>query len=143
MLFGNLLVTTLGFEDSNWKYFVYIFPPSLGQGIVYPAMLFTSLATFDHADHAVTASTVYLIRSLGTVWGVAVTSAIVQTTLSMRLPEALGDIPDKERVRLPSTIINACILADSLLDCGGRPPFSRGSKGPCSRCPAHRPARVL
>ncbi|KAB5575419.1 major facilitator superfamily domain-containing protein [Coniochaeta sp. 2T2.1] len=98
MVLGNLLVTSLNFEDSKWKYFVYIFPPSLGQGIIYPAMLFTSLATFDHADHAVSASTVYLIRSLGTVWGVAVTSAIVQTTLSVCLPDALGDVPDKERI---------------------------------------------
>lgn len=51
------------------------------------------------ADHAVTASTVYLIRSLGTVWGVSVTSAIVQTTLSVRLPDALREISDKWRVR--------------------------------------------
>lgn len=49
-------------------------------------------------DHAVSASTVYLVRSLGSVWGVAITSAIVQTTLSIRLPEALGDIKDKSRV---------------------------------------------
>jgi hypothetical protein len=123
MLFGNLLVTTLGFEDSDWKYFVYIFPPSLGQGVIYPAMLFTSLATFDHADHAVTASTVYLIRSLGTVWGVAVTSAIVQTTLSLRLPEALGDIPDKERVRPTTADKTTWLLADAHLDRGGRPPL--------------------
>lgn len=51
------------------------------------------------ADHAVSASTVYLIRSLGTVYGVAITSAIVQTTLSVRLPDALGEIADKPRVR--------------------------------------------
>lgn len=99
MVFGNALVTSLGFEDSAWKYYVYIFPANLGQGIVYPGILFTSLATFDHADHAVSASTVYLIRSLGTVYGVAVTSAILQTTLSIRLPDALGEIPDKWRVR--------------------------------------------
>ncbi|KAI8272434.1 putative transporter [Colletotrichum sp. SAR 10_98] len=86
------------FEDSNWKYLVYIFPANLGQGIIYPAILFTTLASFDHADHAVSASTVYLVRSLGTVWGVAITSAIVQTTLSVRLPDALGDIPDKWRL---------------------------------------------
>lgn len=48
------------------------------------------------SDHAVSASTVYLIRSLGTVWGVSVTSAILQTTLSTRLPDVLGDIPDKQ-----------------------------------------------
>ncbi|KAK1486403.1 major facilitator superfamily transporter [Colletotrichum cuscutae] len=98
MLFGNSLVTALQFQDSQWKYLVYIFPANLGQGIIYPAILFTTLASFDHADHAVSASTVYLVRSLGTVWGVAITSAIVQTTLSLRLPEVLGDIPDKSRL---------------------------------------------
>ncbi|KAK0652719.1 major facilitator superfamily domain-containing protein [Cercophora newfieldiana] len=98
MVVGNLLVTSLGFIDSRWKYFVYIFPANLGQGIVYPGILFTSLATFEHADHAVCASTVYLVRSLGTVYGVAVTSAIVQTTLSVRLPGVLGDIPDKQAI---------------------------------------------
>ncbi|SPO05492.1 related to multidrug resistance protein fnx1 [Cephalotrichum gorgonifer] len=98
MFLGNALVTSLAFEDSHWKYFIYIFPANLGQGIVYPAILFTTLASFDHADHAVSASTVYLIRSLGSVWGVAITSAIVQTTLSIRLPDALGDIEDKSRI---------------------------------------------
>ncbi|KAI1630574.1 major facilitator superfamily domain-containing protein [Biscogniauxia mediterranea] len=95
MAIGNALVTSLKFRDANWKYYVYIFPANLGQGIVYPGILFTSLATFEHADHAVSASTVYLIRSLGTVWGVSITSAIVQTTLSIRLPDALSDVPDK------------------------------------------------
>ncbi|KAF5670631.1 major facilitator family transporter fnx1 [Fusarium heterosporum] len=98
MVIGNGLVTLLQFQDSKWKYFVYVFPANLGQGIIYPGILFTSLASFDHADHAVTASTVYLIRSLGTVWGVSVTSAIVQTTLSVRLPDALSDVSDKWRV---------------------------------------------
>ncbi|KAI2780497.1 MFS general substrate transporter [Daldinia loculata] len=98
MAVGNGLVTSLSFVDSNWKYYIYIFPANLGQGIVYPGILFTSLATFEHADHAVSASTVYLIRSLGTVWGVSITSAIVQTTLSIRLPEVLNDVPDKWRI---------------------------------------------
>ncbi|KAI1656448.1 MFS general substrate transporter [Daldinia decipiens] len=98
MAIGNGLVTSLSFVDSNWKYYIYIFPANLGQGIIYPGILFTSLATFEHADHAVSASTVYLIRSLGTVWGVSITSAIVQTTLSIRLPAVLNDVPDKWRV---------------------------------------------
>ncbi|KAK8055951.1 major facilitator superfamily transporter [Apiospora rasikravindrae] len=95
MALGNGLVASLRFEDSYWKYFVYIFPANLGQGVIFPAILFTSLATFEHSDHAVSASTVYLIRSLGTVWGVSITSAIIQTTLSVRLPEALSDVPNK------------------------------------------------
>ncbi|KAJ5640827.1 hypothetical protein N7528_000452 [Penicillium herquei] len=95
MFIGNLLVTFLGFDDSDWKYFAYIIPANLGQGIVYPGILFTFLSAFDHDDHAVSASTVYLIRSLGTVWGVAITSAIIQNTLSSGLPEALSGVPDK------------------------------------------------
>jgi hypothetical protein len=116
MVLGNGVMASLAFKDAEWKYYVYIFPASLGQGIIYPAILFTSLASFEHAgrsteilciavctdtslDHAVSASTVYLIRSLGTVWGVSVTSAIVQSTLSSKLPAALGDIPNKSDVR--------------------------------------------
>ncbi|KAM7204661.1 major facilitator superfamily domain containing protein [Naviculisporaceae sp. PSN 640] len=98
MVFGNALVTALQFEDSSWKYMVFIFPANLGQGIVYPGLLFTGLATFQHSDHAVSASVTYLVRSIGSVIGVAMTSSIVQTTLSVRLPDALGDIPDKGSV---------------------------------------------
>jgi hypothetical protein len=49
MVIGNALVTTLGFHDAKWKYFVYVFPANLGQGMIYPAILFTFLAAFDHA----------------------------------------------------------------------------------------------
>lgn len=49
MAVGNALVAGLRFEDDLWKYYVYIFPANLGQGIVYPGILFTSLATFEHA----------------------------------------------------------------------------------------------
>jgi len=98
MTIGNGLVASLSFSDKTWKYMVFIFPANLGQGIVYPAMLFTTLATFDHSDHAVSASTVYLIRSLGTVWGVAGSAAIVQNTLSWRLPDVLAGEPNKEQI---------------------------------------------
>lgn len=114
MFLGNLLVMLLRFHDSRWKYFVFVFPANLGQGIVYPGILFSFLAAFDHAgaydpaeheghanlpDHAVSASTVYLIRSMGTVWGVAITSAIVQNTLHSGLAKALSGIPDKWKVK--------------------------------------------
>ena len=49
MTIGNGLVTSLSFYDSRWKYMVYIFPANLGQGIIYPATLFTTLASFDHS----------------------------------------------------------------------------------------------
>lgn len=48
MFVGNMLVTLLRFDDARWKYFVFIFPANLGQGMVYPAILFSFLAAFDH-----------------------------------------------------------------------------------------------
>lgn len=49
MALGNFLVMMLQFYDSTWKYFVYVIPANMGQGIVYPGILFTFLAAFDHA----------------------------------------------------------------------------------------------
>lgn len=141
MVLGNALVTSLAFEDSGWKYLVYIFPANLGQGIVYPGILFTSLATFDHADHAVTASTVYLVRSLGTVYGVAITSAVVQTTLSVRLPGALGEIPDKWRVT--SLLLCSCFSRSCSSErcCGPGPPLSQDQGPTLGMCPGPQQLR--
>lgn len=41
-------------------------------------------------------STVYLIRSMGTIYGVTITSAIVQNVLLARLPGVLGDAASEE-----------------------------------------------
>ncbi len=41
---------------------------------------------------------VYLFRSMGSVWGVAAASTIIQNILSSQLPLALSGIPDKLKV---------------------------------------------
>lgn len=105
MTIGQALVSSWAFSDASWKYVLYIFPSHLGTGIVYPATLFISIASHAHSDHAVSASTTYLVRSLGTVWGVSITSAIVQNTLSVRLPQVLSEVPDKWRVRPFSLVV--------------------------------------
>lgn len=48
MFAGNLLVTLLHFDDAEWKYYFFVFPANLGQGMVYPATLFSFIAAFDH-----------------------------------------------------------------------------------------------
>ncbi|KAH8120961.1 hypothetical protein FP744_10000918 [Trichoderma asperellum] len=98
MTVGQAMVSSWAFSDAPWKYVWYIFPSHLGTGMVYPAILFISIASHSHSDHAVSASTTYLVRSLGTVWGVSVTSTIVQNTLSVRLPQVLSEVPDKWRI---------------------------------------------
>lgn len=48
MAVGNGLIVSLKFNEPSWKYFLFIFPANLGQGIVYPSILFTVLAAFGH-----------------------------------------------------------------------------------------------
>jgi hypothetical protein len=125
MMLGNALVASLQYHDASWKYIAYLFPANLGQGIVYPSILFTNIAAFEQSrelrlhvsskegetanaspEQAVSTSTVYLFRSMGTVWGVAAASTIIQNTLSSQLPRALSGIPDKEKViTFPSPVI--------------------------------------
>jgi hypothetical protein len=118
MALGNFLIMSLQLNDASWKHFIYLIPANLGQGIVYPSILFTFIAAFEHSgksgcyvllvkalepfnkgiEQAVSTSTTYLIRSLGTVYGVALTSAIIQNFLAAKLPKALHGVPHKSRV---------------------------------------------
>lgn len=49
MMLGNGLVASLQYQDSSWKYIAYLFPANLGQGIVYPSILFTNIAAFEQS----------------------------------------------------------------------------------------------
>jgi len=98
MVLGNGLVASLKYQDSSWKYVAYLFPANIGQGIVYPSILFTNIAHFEQSQQAVSTSMVYLFRSMGTVWGVAAASTIIQNILSSRLPAALAEFPNSEKI---------------------------------------------
>ncbi|KAK5662271.1 hypothetical protein OQA88_8176 [Cercophora sp. LCS_1] len=90
MLLGNALACMLGSGVNRWLEFVYLVPANLGLGLTNPSVLFSFVSLFEHREQAVATSTVYLIRSMGTIYGVTVTSAIVQNVLISRLPETLG-----------------------------------------------------
>ncbi|KAK0643973.1 major facilitator superfamily domain-containing protein [Cercophora newfieldiana] len=98
MLLGNLLACTMGTTGNRWKEFVYLVPANLGLGLTNPSVLFSFVSLFEHREQAVATSTVYLIRSMGTIYGVTVTSAIVQNVLMARLPETLGPEATEELV---------------------------------------------
>ncbi|KAM7197557.1 Major facilitator superfamily domain containing protein [Rhypophila sp. PSN 637] len=91
MLLGNLLALSMGRSGSRWKEFFYLVPANLGLGITNPSCLFSFVSLFDHTDQAVASSTVYLLRSLGSIYGVTVTAAIVQNVLKTGLPAVLGE----------------------------------------------------
>ncbi|KAK0615559.1 major facilitator superfamily domain-containing protein [Bombardia bombarda] len=98
MLVGNLLAWNMGATGWRWKEFVYLVPANLGLGLTNPSVLFSFVSLFEHREQAVATSTVYLIRSMGTIYGVTVTAAIVQNVLRTRLRETLGDEATDELV---------------------------------------------
>jgi MFS family permease len=49
MVLGNGLMALLNYHDSNWKYVVYLFPANVGQGMVFPSILFTNIAAFEQS----------------------------------------------------------------------------------------------
>jgi len=50
MMLGNGLVASLQYQDATWKYIAFLFPANLGQGIVYPSILFTNIAAFEQSS---------------------------------------------------------------------------------------------
>lgn len=56
MTLGNGLMALLSQSSAKWKYIVYLFPANLGQGIVYPSILFTFLAANDHSGTSIKSS---------------------------------------------------------------------------------------
>ncbi|KAL2015464.1 hypothetical protein VTK56DRAFT_5389 [Thermocarpiscus australiensis] len=96
MLLGNLLAVSMGTTGDRGKESVYLLPANLGLGLTNPSVLFSFVSLFEHSEQAVATSTVYLIRSMGTIYGVTVTSTIVQNVLLARLPEVLGDAATDE-----------------------------------------------
>jgi hypothetical protein len=48
----------------------------------------------------------YLLYSMGTVWGAAFSSTIIQNNLTYALRRALSNVPEKDKVRLsPVSVI--------------------------------------
>lgn len=89
------------------------------------------------------ASTVYLIRSLGTVWGVSATSAIVQTTLTNRLPSALRGIPYENDVSIFPAMSCDIIDADHVPGDRPDPTFCSSDPLPCTRSTIESSPRLL
>ncbi|KAK4118337.1 MFS general substrate transporter [Parathielavia appendiculata] len=115
MLLGNLLALTMGTTGNRWREFVYLLPANFGLGLTNPSVLFSFVSLFEHSDQAVATSTLYLIRSLGTIYGVTVTSAIVQNVLLTRLSGTLGDAATEELIeKLRKSLFSLSELSPAL-----------------------------
>lgn len=101
MLLGGVLLSVMWDDIPTWLATLFLVPPSLGQGLSYPASMVGVLATSTQEDQAVMTSTLILWRQLGTVMGVALSSLVLQNALTAYL-NALVTGKHKEDVRVPS-----------------------------------------
>ncbi|KAK0658001.1 major facilitator superfamily-domain-containing protein [Cercophora newfieldiana] len=93
MVVGNLLacmMAVMGPHGSRKAELLYLIPANIGSGLTNPSVLFSFISLFEYREQAVATSTVYLIRSMGSIYGVTISSAIVQNILAAGLPGALG-----------------------------------------------------
>ncbi|CAK7229794.1 hypothetical protein SCUCBS95973_007348 [Sporothrix curviconia] len=90
---GGIINLALGMHDPSWMYAAYLTVGGFGQGMSYPASLFRFIGACDFGEHAVATYLVYLVRSVGSVCGVAAISTIVQTHLVKRLTDIFGGTP--------------------------------------------------
>ncbi|KAL1620116.1 hypothetical protein SLS54_006316 [Diplodia seriata] len=98
-LVGAICLTSMWDGIPTWLATIFVVPVSTGLGFSYPATSLAVLATSTQEDQAVMTSTLSLFRSLGAVFGVAISSLIVQNALSVDLERYVTG-PEKQEVIL-------------------------------------------
>ncbi|RKF53859.1 Vacuolar basic amino acid transporter 2 [Erysiphe neolycopersici] len=94
---GSIVLSFLQRTWQKWVYLVLLVPTSLGQGIMYPTTFIAILSVSPQSEQAVVTSTLILWRSLGTVFGVSISSLILQNMLRFFLDRnVIG--PDSKQV---------------------------------------------
>ncbi|RKF55129.1 putative transporter [Golovinomyces cichoracearum] len=85
LLIGCLTLSFLNRGWPNWIYQVLLVPNSVGQGLGYPTTFLSILTVSSQSEQAVVTSTLILWRSLGTVFGVSLSSLVLQNMLRIFL----------------------------------------------------------
>lgn len=102
LMVGTIMFCLMPADIPSWAYLAFLIPANLGSGFLMPSTLMSILATSSQEDQAVATSTLIMWRSLGGVFGVAMSSLIVQNGLLVFLERTVTG-PDKraviERVR--------------------------------------------
>lgn len=98
-LVGAICLTSMWDGIPTWLATIFVVPVSTGLGFSFPAASLAVLATSTQEDQAVVTSTLSLFRSLGAVFGVAISSLIVQNALSIDLERYVTG-PEKQEIIL-------------------------------------------
>lgn len=98
MTLGNFLFLFIERDSPNWLVGLFLIPANLGQGVTFPATLFTFIFAFPKGRQATATSTLYLFRSIGSVWGVAMSTGVIQFYFSKYLRSDLKGLLDEEKI---------------------------------------------
>jgi MFS family permease len=99
MLIGGVCLVMMTRDTPLWLATVFVSPPNIGQGFMFPATTLAVLATTEVEEQAAMTSTLMLWRNLGTVMGVAVSSLVLQNALLAYLEKYVTG-PNKDKVSL-------------------------------------------
>ncbi|KUJ13440.1 MFS general substrate transporter [Mollisia scopiformis] len=94
---GTVAMSSMQRGWPGWVYVLCLLPGNIGTGFMFPATFMSVLAVSEQAEQAVVSSTLILWRSMGMVFGVAMSSLVVQNTLYLYLEENVTG-PDKAKV---------------------------------------------
>lgn len=115
MFLGNLLFIFIEKTTPNWLIGLFLVPANLGQGITFPTTLFTFIFAFSKSHQATATSTLYLFRSIGSVWGVAISTGVIQVYFSKYLRSNLKGLLDEDKIsKLITKISSNSSYIDSL-----------------------------
>ncbi|EHY55071.1 hypothetical protein HRR83_005673 [Exophiala dermatitidis] len=105
MLLGTILVTCLRADTPMWLVPILIPFCSIGQGFFFPAATIAVLALNSQNEQAVVTTTLGLLRNLGAINGVAISSWILQNALLVYLDRSVSAQPDQEtKARIIATV---------------------------------------
>lgn len=98
MFLGNFLFLFIEKTTPNWLIGLFLVPANLGQGITFPTTLFTFIFAFSKGHQATATSTLYLFRSIGSVWGVAISTGVIQIYFGKYLRSNLQGLLDQDKI---------------------------------------------
>jgi MFS family permease len=135
MLIGGVCVAAMDRGVPLWLATAFVTPSSAGQGLMFPATTLAVLATTSVEDQAAMSSTLMLLRNLGSVMGVAISSLVLQNALLSYLWQYVTG-PEKEEVGF-----NPCVCFADHVDYFGCSDERESDFRPAGKAPRRRQVR--
>ena len=120
ILVGTAATACLSPDLPSWVDFLMIPGASTGQGFLFPATSIAVLALSSQDDQAVVTTTLGLLRNLGVVMGVAVSSWVLQNALVITLERAVTGHDRQEIIQRVRRSVRAIHSLDPLHKAQGR-----------------------